>query len=386
MTLFLASVNGPGEADIALAHGADIIDVTIGPTDTSGLPQLRAIVAAVAGRRPISTGVGRLPMEPDRVADMVAELAQAGADYVRVGLARDGKREDSIRALSAVASRVKLIGVLFAEHGAENSANMALAALMAERGFAGAMLDTADKHTGRLLDHLDITALADFTHAFRSHGLRAGLAGSLEAPDIPRLLLIAPDFLGFRGALCIKDDQGIRIDPQAIDIVRALIPARADVAKAEPRPLARASDAGRDGALTDRVFVHDFVLPVRMGAYGRERRNAQNVRFSVDAKILRPGHAVEDMRDVFSYDVITDGIRMIVAREHIPFVEMLAERIAALLLAHARVASVTVRVEKLEVGPGAVGVEITRERPAAGAAVRHLFPVAGREAEPKAAD
>ena len=82
------------------------------------------------------------------------------------------------------------------------------------------------------------------------------------------------------------------------------------------------------------------------------------------------------MRDVFSYDIITDSIRMIVAQDHIPLVEMLAERIAAVVLAHPRVVSATVRVEKLNVGPGSVGVEITRERPAEAAQVHRLFPVA----------
>jgi hypothetical protein len=47
------------------------------------------------------------------------------------------------------------------------------------------------------------------------------------------------------------------------------------------------------------------------------------------------------------------------------------------------VSSVTVRVEKLEIGPGGVGVEITRERPAEVAKVHHLYPVA--ETDPKAA-
>jgi dihydroneopterin aldolase len=81
------------------------------------------------------------------------------------------------------------------------------------------------------------------------------------------------------------------------------------------------------------------------------------------------------MRGVFSYDVVTDGIRMIVAQEHIALLETLAERIAALVLGHARVAAVTVRVEKLDIGPGAVGVEIRRERPAEAAKVRHLYSV-----------
>jgi len=92
--------------------------------------------------------------------------------------------------------------------------------------------------------------------------------------------------------------------------------------------------------------------------------------------VLRAGHSPEDMRDVFSYDIITDSIRMIVAQDHIPLVEMLAERIAAVVLAHPRVVSATVRVEKLNVGPGSVGVEITRERSAEAGQVHQLFPAA----------
>jgi len=93
----------------------------------------------------------------------------------------------------------------------------------------------------------------------------------------------------------------------------------------------------------------------------------------------------EDIRDVFSYDLITDAIRMIVAQEHIALVEMLAERIAALILMHPRVTSATVRVEKLEVGPGGTGVEIVRHRATEVAKVHQLYPVAGAEANPKVA-
>jgi dihydroneopterin aldolase len=51
----------------------------------------------------------------------------------------------------------------------------------------------------------------------------------------------------------------------------------------------------------------------------------------------------------------------------------LAEEIAAAVLAHPRAISVTVRVEKLETGPGSVGVKITRERAAEAATVHPLF-------------
>ncbi len=116
-----------------------------------------------------------------------------------------------------------------------------------------------------------------------------------------------------------------------------------------------------DAAL-DRIFVHDFVLPVRIGAFDSEHDRTQQVCFHVDACVTRPGRVPERLHEVFSYDLITDGIRAIVAQGHIHLVETLAERIAAMVLAHPVIQSVTVRVEKLEVGPGAVGVQITRHR------------------------
>jgi len=391
MTLLLASVTGNEEAGVALAHGADVIDLKDPAAGAlRALPHdvVRAAVAAIAGRRPVSAVSGDLPMRPDVVTAAVEALAATGVDYVKVGLFADHGREDCIRALAPLATRVKIVGVMFVDQGAD----AALLPLMRACGFFGAMLDTARKGAGRLLDHADITALGDFVAACRTHGLASGLAGALEPPDIPRLLLLEPDYLGFRTALCAGQDRGGRIDPQAVGVVRGLIPldprsaANADTPapKVDYRLLAArgyAFDADNE-APTDRIFVRDFVLPVRIGAYAHERAAPQRVRFNVDVGIFRAGHAVEDMRDVFSYDVIIDGIRVLVAREHFAFIEMLAERIAAFALSHPRASSVTVRVEKLEVGPGGVGVEITRERSAEVAKVHHLYPAAVREVDP----
>ena len=80
------------------------------------------------------------------------------------------------------------------------------------------------------------------------------------------------------------------------------------------------------------------------------------------------------MRDVISYDLVTDGISLILAEGHIGLVETLAERVAAMALAHPRVTRVIVRVEKLDIGPGSVGVEIVRERAAETSEVLRLFP------------
>jgi dihydroneopterin aldolase len=384
MTMLLASVTGSDEAEIALAHGADIIDLKDPAKGALGaLPcaMVRDIVTAVAGRRPVSAVTGDLPMEPELVMSAARHMAETGVDYIKVGLFPGPRRADCVRALATLARQSKLVAVMFADR----EPDLALLALIAECGFAGCMLDTAGKRQGRLLDHVDMSFLQAFIEQCRLHDLMTGLAGSLEAPDIPRLLLLAPDFLGFRGALCAQHDRTAGIDPDAVRVVRDLIPTdRLDStgeseAEATPYhplfPREHGDGAGR-GALTDRIFVRDFVLPVRVGAYAHERDNPQRVRFDVEAVATRSARAALELRDVISYDLIMDAIRIIVAREHIPLVETLAERIAGFLLAHPRVASVKVRVEKLDVGPGGVGVEIVRERQHDVAKVFHLYPAA----------
>src|SRR5215472_8922400 len=221
MTLMLASVTGPEEAGIAVREGADIIDlkdVRVG-FGTVAPDVVRATVASVARRRPVSAVVGE-PADAERITIVASALAEAGASYIKIGLSPDLRRDDCIRALAPLARKMKIIGVMFADHGADN----ALISLMAQNAFAGVMLDTARKTGTRLLDHMDITALARFVDAAHAHGLVAGLAGSLETPDIPRLLLLAPDVLGFRRALCVDHDRNARIDLDAAAAVRSLIP------------------------------------------------------------------------------------------------------------------------------------------------------------------
>lgn len=345
MTLLLASVNGPAEAEDAVARGIDIVDVQ----GAGALERVHAVLSAVAGRRGVGAGATQ--------AAEVEALIDAGVEYIRV-LSRHSEDIDA-----TLARRANVLGIILAEDGIEESAIGAMAA----QGFAGVILNTGNRQN--LLDALDIATIAGFVDKVHAHGLMAGLAGALEPPDVPRLLLLNPDILAFR------------FDPAAIDAIRAQIPAdqrrpRGKAAKIDYRLAVPRTGTRKE---LDRIFVHDFVLEMRIGTYARERDTPQQVRFSVDVSVARPSDVPADMRDVLSYDVITDSIRMIAARGHVALAETLAEQIAAAVLAHPRAASVTVRVEKLDTGPGSVGVEIKRERPAEAASVHQLY-----ESDPKA--
>jgi dihydroneopterin aldolase len=137
-----------------------------------------------------------------------------------------------------------------------------------------------------------------------------------------------------------------------------------------------------------RVFVKDLVLVCSIGAYPHERLKPQRVRFNVDLRVQAPVEPIgDDLANVFSYDTVTAAIRGLIANGHINLVETLANKIADWCLADARVVTVRVMVEKMDVEPdaSAVGIEIERRRQLH-PAVTELFPISpGASRKPRVA-
>jgi (5-formylfuran-3-yl)methyl phosphate synthase len=352
MTSMLTSVLSRAEAEIAVERGADIVDCkdsTRGALGALPLRDVAGIVAAVNGRRPVSTVV-ELPHDVSHARATIEAAAATGVEFVKFALPLTSDAQEIIDELAPLAARIRLVAVLFADLDPD----FCVLPNLANAGFHGAMLDTAHKGKGRLLDCMSVGLLGDFVGQCRALGLKAGLAGSLEAPDAPRLLVLRPDVLGFRGALCEAGDRRNTLAPDAVTLIRDLIPR-------ERAPMGAPAAQGRE---VDHVFVRDLVMPVEIGAYGFERGHAQRVRFNVDVEVYRVA-GPDDMRMAFSYDVIMDAIKIILASGHIELVETIAERLAESVLSHERVHAVGVEVEKLDVvAPGAVGVRIRRERAA----------------------
>src|SRR3954453_5914115 len=139
MTRMLASVTGPREAEVALGAGADIIDLkdpARGALGAVAVGVIRDTVGVIAGRRPVSAVTGDTPMEPATVRALVEDTAEVGVDYVKQGFFPGGDAAGCIRALAPVASRTRLIAVLFADRAPD----LSLLPALAEAGFAGAML------------------------------------------------------------------------------------------------------------------------------------------------------------------------------------------------------------------------------------------------------
>lgn len=248
-----------------------------------------------------------------------------------------------VKAMTDQAREYKLVVMVEAEISPNNS----LIPVISAFGFDGILLKASNVDQ-TILSQLEIAKIGQFIAKAHAAGLQAGVIGTIEAPDIPRLLPYSPDWLGFLVKRPIKSGQFG--DRATSSLMRALLP----------------RDSGREilpegnELGTDRIIVENYILPVEIGAYKREYGHKQQVRFNVSADVSRLSANPEDMRHIFSYDLILDGIRNLVALGHVDLVETLAERVAALILAYPRVEKVVVRVDKLELGPAAVGVEIER--------------------------
>lgn len=226
MTGLLASVSDTREALLALAGGADIIDLKDPARGALGAVPAeiqRQVVQLIGGRRPVSATVGDLPMNPACLTAAVLRTAATGVDLVKIGLYDLPAGMDCVTTLGQTcAQRVPLIAVLFADQQPDLEWLPDLAAA----GFHGVMLDTADKAAGRLLQHASIETLQAFVQRAHGLGLLTGLAGSLRIEDIPTLLPLAADYLGFRGALCVGRRRTGSLSMAAIAAARSRISQR----------------------------------------------------------------------------------------------------------------------------------------------------------------
>ncbi len=113
----------------------------------------------------------------------------------------------------------------------------------------------------------------------------------------------------------------------------------------------------------DRISLRDYTVEVEIGAFQQERGKMQRVRFNVVVEVLPlTGPIDDDVDRILSYDKVTEAIGTELEAERINLLETLAARVAERILLEPQAERVFVRIEKLDRGPFALGVEIVRSR------------------------
>jgi len=217
----LVSVRSVEEALLVAEGGADFIDLKEpGDGALGGLPiaTIRAIVDALRRHGcglPVSATIGDVPMhQAGRIAACVDAVGACGVDYVKVGIERTPQ---ALSVLDALASSGRpIVPVFIVDKGLEFAHLEHACAL----GFPALMADTADKRAGSLFDVLTLHELQRFVALSRAAGAMVGLAGALRIAHEPLLRELAPDFAGFRSAVCVGD-RSAALDPVLLGALTA---------------------------------------------------------------------------------------------------------------------------------------------------------------------
>ena len=225
MTGLLVSVRDADEARIALEAGVDLIDVkepsrgSLGAADEA---ELAAVLAAVAGRVPVSAACGEL-LE----CNGLVVFPTTAPAYAKFGLAGCGEHKDwSTRwseALRKLPPETAPVAVAYADW--QTAAAPPPGEVLREAGrqrCAAILVDTFDKARGDLLTHWPLSALEDFIAAARGGGLLVVLGGSLSIATIPQFLPLQPDYVAVRGAVC-RGSRQAAMDRQLVDQLVSLV-------------------------------------------------------------------------------------------------------------------------------------------------------------------
>lgn len=127
------------------------------------------------------------------------------------------------------------------------------------------------------------------------------------------------------------------------------------------------SEAMSAGDPLDRISLRDHIVDVEIGAFQAERGVTQRICFNVVVEVQPlTGPIDDDVDRILSYDRVTEAIATELAVERLALLETLADRVAERILLEPQAMRAFVRIEKLDRGPGALGVEIVRARAGSG--------------------
>jgi uncharacterized protein (UPF0264 family) len=223
MARLLVSVRSAGEARLALAGGASIIDVkepANGPLGRASSATWAEVRDAVPAGVMLSAALGELAEWRGDDPPDVPPGALAGFDYLKVGMAGAGPDwQDHWHALAdrLDARRTRWIAVAYTDWEAAGAPSPA-ALLVADFPFRGVLFDTWDKSKPAAWP----PNFLDVLEGFRNRDATIALAGGLTVDRLGEIAQFRPDIVAVRGAACANGRRDADIDPARVADLAAL--------------------------------------------------------------------------------------------------------------------------------------------------------------------
>ena len=239
MTQLLVSVRNVDEAIAAVEGGADIIDVkepNRGSLGCASPDVILAIADAVnhieVAKPPLSLALGEL--KEWRCGDLTSlrrAIQNATPQFLKLGLAEACTVAGTTswvaewqQVRATISGTHEWVAVAYADDEQARSPGIDLVLQAAiEGGCRVLLIDTHTKDGKSLLDQMSLISLQAIRRKTQERGLKLALAGSVGTSDLPQLLLIQPDIIAVRGAVCAHRDRTAAVCKNLVQKFRTAI-------------------------------------------------------------------------------------------------------------------------------------------------------------------
>ena len=231
----LVSIRGKTEARTAVKGGAHIIDVEF-PASALGTPyplNIRAVRNAVPKSVAVATNIGEEQVGRSTACQAALGVALAGADIIKLGLAKMSLGEAKkfgpalVRTVKKWFPKRQCVPALFAD---ERLAKWYIDPIRDGPDLAkhmksdGLLVDTFDKSMGMgLMDYYTLADIKRFVKKCHDRKLEVWLAGSIGIDELPCLWQVGADVICVRGAACKPGTGPGRFGQVSTPLVRQLV-------------------------------------------------------------------------------------------------------------------------------------------------------------------
>jgi uncharacterized protein (UPF0264 family) len=206
------------EALEAIAGGANIIDVKNPKEGALGANYswvIKRIKEVTPNNVEVSCTLGEVGNLPGSVSLAALGASSLGVDYIKVGLYGIKTSEEAIFLLQTVSRaakecnpKIKIAVAGYADAAKIGTINPLMIPEITHKAQVDvAMIDTSIKDGKNLFDYLSQRELKKFVDSAHGFGLKAALAGSLRAQDLPVIYSLGADIAGLRGAACTSGNR-----------------------------------------------------------------------------------------------------------------------------------------------------------------------------------
>ena len=215
MTRLLVSVRDAEEAEIAVAAGADIIDLKEPSRGSLGAvsPEIAEQVArSLGGRRPLSLALGELFSESSQWSPFgLAEYGRetvAAVDYAKVGTAGADRvenwRELWLEWRLSLPGSIQPVVVSYVDPGAGSPSPEAVLNFAHSQSICTVLLDTYCKNGDEnLLTWISEASLNRLIMDASARGIRLAIAGSISTETLLKAKVMNPCIVAVRSAACV---------------------------------------------------------------------------------------------------------------------------------------------------------------------------------------